>query len=181
MWKTVLAATAAVGIAGTSLVYGQQRFNDAGFDGPRHWRPSQQDISAFTDARVAALKAGLQLTPDQEKNWPTFEQSYRAMAKLRAEQRRAFSEERRERGDNQATDNVNPVDRMQRRADALTARGAALKQLADAARPLYQSLDDNQKHRFLLLARPMGPRHHEHFAFWRMRHGQDGQQGPDQQ
>ena len=37
------------------------------------WQPSAEDISAFMDARIAALKAGLRLTPDQEKNWPAFE------------------------------------------------------------------------------------------------------------
>ena len=39
------------------------------------WRPSAEDISAFADARIAALKAGLRLTPDQDKNWPAFEVS----------------------------------------------------------------------------------------------------------
>ena len=98
MWKTVLAATAAVAIAGTTLVYGQQRFNDAGAgpDGPRHWRPSAEDIGAFTDARVAALKAGLKLTVDQEKNWPAFEQAYRELAKLRSDRMERRFEQRRD-------------------------------------------------------------------------------------
>ena len=186
MWKSVLAATAAVAIAGSSLVYAQQRNSDptAGPDAPRHWRPSSEDIGAFTDARVAALKAGLKLTADQEKNWPAFEQAYREMAKLRADRMRARFEQRgdnRRGGDdqragNQRPDNVNPIDRLQRRAEALTTRGSALKRLADASGPLYQSLDDGQKHRFMMLARPMGPRHHEHFAFWRMHRGEGDQQ-----
>jgi zinc resistance-associated protein len=162
MWKTVLAATAAVAIAGSSLVYGQQR-GDA--DSPRHWRPSAEDIGAFIDARVAALKAGLELTPDQQKNWPAFEQAYRDLAKLRADRLKARLEQRGDR-----VDNSNPIERLQKRAEALNARGAALKRLADAAGPLYQSLDDAQKHRFVVLSRSMGPRHREHFA-WRMRRG----------
>ena len=40
---------------------------------------------AFTDARVAAIKAGLRLTPEQEKNWPAFEAAYRNLAKLRTD------------------------------------------------------------------------------------------------
>jgi len=184
MWKTVLAATAAVAIAGTSLVYGQQRYNNdfAGRDGAHHWRPSAEDIGAFTDARVAALKAGLKLTPDQEKSWPAFEQAYRDLAKLRADRMKARFEHGGPRGEQAAGDQGanegNPIDRLQRRADALTTRGTALKHLADAAGPLYNSLDDGQKHRFLMLSRPMGPRHHEHFAFWRMHRGED--QGQDQ-
>ena len=37
------------------------------------------------DARIAALKAGLRLTSDQEKNWPAFESAVLDMAKARAE------------------------------------------------------------------------------------------------
>ena len=48
-----------------------------------------------------------------------------------------------------------PVMRLQRLADALTVRGAALKRLADTLAPLYQSLDDGQKRRFTILARFM--------------------------
>src|SRR5215470_933886 len=181
MLKTVLAGAAALAIAGSSIVYAQQRMQEgAGPDVARHWRPSQDDVNAFTDARVAALKAGLKLTADQEKNWPAFEQAYRDMAKQRAERMRARFEQRdddrrdprADRADSVSPrpDNVSPIDRMQRRAEALTARGAALKRLADAAGPLYQSLDDAQKQRFQILSRPMGPRHHQHFA-WRMRRG----------
>jgi hypothetical protein len=38
-------------------------------------------------------------------------------------------------------------------ADDLTTRGATLKSVADAAAPLYQSLDEAQKRRFVTLAR----------------------------
>ena len=40
----------------------------------------------------------------------------------------------------------------------MTQRGAALKKLADAAGPLYKSLDEAQKHRFIVLARLGGAR-----------------------
>src|SRR6202167_5719535 len=87
MLKSIIAATAALAIASTSLVYAQQRFGHHGFGGPgaeqRH-RPSAADMAAFTDARIAALKAGLELTPDQAKNWPAFEQARRDMAKCLA-------------------------------------------------------------------------------------------------
>ena len=60
-------------IAGSSFVYAQQRSGEPDFDGgPRSWQhplPSVGDVRAFADARIAALKAGLQLTPEQEKNW----------------------------------------------------------------------------------------------------------------
>ena len=40
---------------------------------------------AFTDARVAGLKAGLKLTAEQEKNWPAVETAIRDLAKERAD------------------------------------------------------------------------------------------------
>ena len=48
----------------------------------------------------------------------------------------------------------------------MSRRGAVLKQIADTAAPLYQSLDDAQKNRFGVLAR-MGRGHHRHGAWHR--------------
>ena len=118
---------------------------------------------------MAALRAGLKLTPVQEKNWPAFEQAYRDVAKLRAERMKARMDERASRANGQQqTDKINPIERLQTRADAMTARGAALKHLADAAGPLYQTLDDGQKHRFVILSK-LG--HHHRVAFGRMHRG----------
>ena len=65
MWKAIVAGTAALAIAGTSLVYAQQR---GGRDGMMQgWQPNTEDLRAFGEARLAALKAGLVLTPEQEK------------------------------------------------------------------------------------------------------------------
>jgi hypothetical protein len=162
MWKSLLASVGALALIGTSSLYAQQGptpANPANPGGEHHFRFSAEDRSAFRDARIAALKAGLQLTADQEKIWPAFEQAYRDVLKLRGEQRQARFQER------DHSENVNPVDRLARRADAVAARGAALKRLADAERPLYQSLNDAQKGRFQVLSHMMGPRHHhEHFA-----------------
>jgi zinc resistance-associated protein len=116
-------------------------------NGP-HWQPSAEDISAFMDARIAALKAGLRLTPDQDKNWPAFESAVRDMAKTRAD-RWAMR-----RNEQPAAD---PVERLRRHADALGIAAAGLKELADAEGPLYKSLDDAQKRRFDLLAQGLRP------------------------
>ena len=66
MWKTVLAGSTALAIAGATLAYAQQ--GPGGRDIAPHWQPSAEDISAFGDARIAALHAGLKLTAEQEKN-----------------------------------------------------------------------------------------------------------------
>jgi hypothetical protein len=43
----------------------------------------------------------------------------------------------------------NPIERMERRAEALSQRGADLKKLADAWGPLYQTLSPDQKERMV--------------------------------
>ena len=47
---------------------------------------------------------------------------------------------------------VDPVELMRGRADALAQRAANLKKLADAWAPLYQTLNSDQKERMRLLA-----------------------------
>lgn len=187
MLKTVLAGTTALVIAGASLAYAQQPPR-----GPRgdHWRPSAEDISAFTDARIAGLKAGLKLTPDQEKNWPAVETALRDLAKQRAERAQARADMRAagpkddakagdaksgeaKPGDMKAGEQRNPIERLRQRADRMTETGTALKKLADAAAPLYQSLNEGQKHRFMMLAR-IGARDAMGRGFERHRHGGHG-------
>lgn len=147
MWKAVLAGTTAVAIAGSSLVYAQQRQGRP--DGMMRRQPNIEDIRAFGEARLAALKAGLALNAEQEKNWPQFEQAARDFGKLRLDRLSARIEARRD-AQPRTTD---PVERLRRRATAMTETGAALKKLADATDPLYKSLDDAQKRRFAVLAR----------------------------
>jgi hypothetical protein len=203
MLKPVIAATAALAIAGTSLVYAQQRFDHHGFGGPgaeqRH-RPSAADMAAFTDARIAALKAGLELTPDQAKNWPAFEQAVRDAAQLRIQRMQEREARRQQQGQNaqgnpqgnaqgnapgaaQTQTQRNPFERMAHRADRMAKTSAALKKIADAGAPLYQSLTDDQKVRFKTLGRMLQP-HHRRMAFnegndgWRGRgFGRDGRDG----
>jgi zinc resistance-associated protein len=199
MLKPVIAATAVLAIAGSSIVYAQQRFGGNGFNhwGPRaehRHRPSADDLAAFTDARIAALKAGLELTPDQQRNWPAFEQALRDVAQLRI-QRITARQAREQGGAPQAgatpqqgttpqTQNQNgPFDRLAKRADAMAKRSAALKKLADAGAPLYASLTDAQKDRFHMLARMLRPHHHmrtasnERGGGWRQ--GGEGGHGMD--
>src|SRR5262249_19758759 len=146
MWKAIVAGTAALAIAGTSLVYAEQR---SGGDGMMQQRRqfSADDLRAFGEARLAALKAGLTLTPEQEKNWPAFEQAPRHWGQVRIERRNAMRNA-------PATDD--PVERLRQRATSLSETGAALKKLADATDPLYKSLDENQKRRFAILSRLTG-------------------------
>jgi len=159
MWKTILAGSTALAIAGATLAYAQQSPGERDF-APR-WRPSAEDITAFGEARIAALHAGLKLTPEQEKNWPAVESAMRELIKQRSARLAARASADRP---------TDPVERLELLAETLTQRGAALKKLADAAGPLYKSLDDAQKHRFLMLARLEGRR----FTGWHGMHGGGG-------
>ncbi len=160
MLKPVIAATAILAIAGSTFVYAQQGgyrgFGDGGPRSEHRHRLSADDVSAFADARIAALKAGLELTPDQTKNWPAFEAALRNMVQLRIDRIKA-RQAAQQQPDQTPT---SPFDRMAKRADAMSKRSVALKQIADAGAPLYQSLNDAQKARFTMLARILRPHQH---------------------
>jgi hypothetical protein len=158
MIKTIATGATALTLIAGAAAYAQQP--PAGPDFGRRPQFSVEDRAAFLDARIAALHAGLRLTPDQEKSWPPFEQAYRDLAATR-----------RNRNDAARMDQpADPVQSAQRSADALAARSVALKRYADAAAPLYQSLDENQKRRFGILSRAERP-FIRRFAFWRGERG----------
>jgi zinc resistance-associated protein len=177
MWKTLAAGTAALAITGASLAYAQK-----GPDGSEHaqrWRPNAEDISAFGDAKIAAIHAGLKLTAEQEKSWPAVEAALRDLAKQRADRFAA-----RASADTTKDAPKDPVERLARRADMMTQTGTTLKKLADAAGPLYKSLDEGQKHRLMILARMEGrhlggPRGHHGEHGWRMHRGPGADRGFD--
>jgi zinc resistance-associated protein len=146
MWKALIAGTTMLTIAGSTLASAQQPSPAV-----RSHRAqlTADDIAAFTDARIAALKTALKLTPAQEKNWPAVEQALRDISKERLARRAARA----------AGQPIDATERLRERADALTARAAALRRLADAEKPLYQSLDDAQKRRFSIALRFAARRH----------------------
>ena len=173
MLKPVIAATAVFAIAGSSIVYAQQRWNGPeGDGGPRYEHRhhlSAEDRAALTDARIAALKAGLELTADQAKSWPAFEQALRDMAQLRAQRRQA-----REAASQQPQTPGSPFDRLSQRADNMSKFSAALKRVADTGAPLYMSLNDAQKDRFKMLSHILRPHHHMHASGDGRSFGRDG-------
>src|SRR5262249_26438681 len=145
MWKAVLVGTTVLAIAGTSLVYAEQGSDD--FQRVQRWRPSAEDVTAFGDARIAALHAGLKLTAEQEKNWPAVESALRDLAKQRSERFAARASADRPK---------DPIEQLNMRAELMGQRAAALKKLADAAGPPYKRLGEAQKNRLLMLPPPGG-------------------------
>jgi hypothetical protein len=147
MRKFTTAAIAALAIAGSTAVYAQHRpwFSEH----MRHARMNPEDRAAFLDARIAAVHAGLKLTPDQEKLWPPVEAAVRDFAKLRIDRANARMKAENDQQDQQKPEDL--VARLRERADNMAESAAALKKIADAADPLYKALDDGQKRRLTLL------------------------------
>ena len=154
----------------------------------QHWAA---DHEALLNAKLAGLKAGLNLTPDQEKLWEPFEASVRDAAKMRMEHMQEMMEQMggmRQEGMHQEGmgegESMSPVDRLGEMADRLSQAGAALTKIADAAKPLYGSFDDEQKRIFgflapALMAMGHGPGEMGPWGHSRHHHGEEG--GPDEE
>jgi hypothetical protein len=132
----LLAAAALVGgMASTGSAYAQDR--------ARRAELTANQLSDQVDAQTARIRADLRLTPDQEKNWAGFESAMRDIGKSRADRENTAREDSA-----QKTGPVDIIDRMHREADYMSERSADQKKLADAAQPLFASLDEQQKRRF---------------------------------
>jgi hypothetical protein len=133
MQKIMTAGLSALFISVSSLAYAQ---------GPAAAASMQDhtaDVKAFTEARVEIVKLALQLTPTQEKLWPSVEDAIRSRANARHVRLTALAtrvNDERERS---------PIEILRDRADALGQRSANLKKLVDAWQPLYETLDTRQK------------------------------------
>ena len=109
---------------------------------------SPADRAAFLDARIAALHAGLTLSPEQEKLWPAVESALRTAANNAMARRQKFKD---------APPPASLIDRLRRRGENAVARGQNLEAIADAAAPLYATLSDDQKHRLPVLLQAFRP------------------------
>jgi LTXXQ motif family protein len=160
MRKFTIAAVAALAVAGSTAVYAQ--YHPWLREHVQHVRMTPEDRAAFVDARIAAVHAGLKLTADQEKLWPPVEAAVRDFAKLRLDRANA----RMNGLQNQSQDSQKDEDlvaRLRERAETMAASADAMKKIADAADPLYKTLDDGQKRRLAILT------HHRGGEGWRHR------------
>jgi hypothetical protein len=148
MLKIATAGLLALLVTASPLAYAQT----TGVASPE--RLSASDLDRLTDARIKIVKATLQLTPDQEKLFAPVENAIRTRAKDR-QARLAMAEERAEqlrgRGIEESLRDRDPVDFLNRRADALAQRSADVKNLAAAWGPLYKTLGPEQKQRMGLV------------------------------
>jgi hypothetical protein len=148
MRKFAIAGVAALAIAATTAVYAQHRWNH---DHMGQSRMSPEDRAAMADAKIAAVHAGLKLTADQEKLWPPVEGAVREFVKLKLDRANARAARAAAAQGDAPKPAVDPVARLRSRADRMLASATVMKKVADAADPLYKTLDDGQKRRLAML------------------------------
>ena len=120
----------------------------SGAERMQHWAA---DGETMLDAKLAGMKAGLGLTADQEKLWAPFESAVKDADKSRMD---AMGEMMRMRSQGER---MSPIDHLEAMADHLPQGATNVKKIADAAKPLYDSLDESQKHKFGMLGRILIP------------------------
>lgn len=94
---------------------------------------------ADLDRKIAQIKSQLQLSDTQQSHWTAAESAIRDMLKLH--QRAAM------RTGDMSGPSTDRIEQMRRMGQMMSERGAAMTRLADAAKPLYDSLSEDQRRR----------------------------------
>ena len=138
MKRTLLGTLAAAALSASAAAQSDQQ--------PTHAELVQRWAEASLDSQLKTMKTGLKLTADQEKDWGPFEAAVRDGGKARV---LALQKEQ--------SDNLSPMDRNLAKANRYAESQANLQKMVEAAKPLYASLEDQQKHRFIALGRMLVP------------------------
>jgi hypothetical protein len=98
-----------------------------------------EQIVASSDANIDRIKAELNLTPEQEKNWTAFNSAMHYLGHNGADRLNL----RIARAKRDPPDDI--IEQMRNEAQFLNDRAVDQRNVADAAEPLFASLDDKQK------------------------------------
>jgi hypothetical protein len=104
---------------------------------------SAEQIVASSDANIERIKKELNLTPEQEKYWAGFNSAMHYLGHNGADRVNL----RIARAKRDPPDDV--IEQMRNEAQFLNDRAVDQRNVADAAEPLYASLDDKQKQTFI--------------------------------
>lgn len=142
------ATAAAVAVSGFTITAAAQSDTAAApsDEKPTHAEQVQHWAEVGIDAQLKGLKSSLRLTADQEKDWDPF-----ASAVKDAETARVLALQKEQ------SSNLSPMDRNTAKAERLEQSQANLEKIIEAAKPLYTSLDDKQRHSFIKLGRMLVP------------------------
>ncbi|MBR0712776.1 Spy/CpxP family protein refolding chaperone [Bradyrhizobium liaoningense] len=102
-----------------------------------------EQLVANSDAYIERIKTELNLTPDQEKHWYGFSSAMHYLGHNGAERLNL----RVARAKRDPPDDI--IEQMRNEAQFLIDRAADQRNVADAAEPLFSSLDDKQKQVFI--------------------------------
>ena len=100
-------------------------------------------IVASSDANIERIKTELNLTPEQEKNWSGFSSAMHYLGHNGADRLNL----RVARAKRDPPDDI--IEQMRNEAQFLNDRSQDQRNVADAAEPLFVSLDDKQKQIFI--------------------------------
>lgn len=103
-----------------------------------------EQIVANSDANIERIKKSLNLTPEQEKHWAGFNSAMHYLGHNGADRLNL----RIARAKRDPPDDI--IEQMRNEAQFLNDRAVDQRNVADAAEPLFASLDDNQKTIFIL-------------------------------
>ena len=147
MKRTLLATLAAVALSASAFAQSDQQPPAPPSDQkPTHAELAQRWAEAALDTQLKGMKASLGLTADQEKDWDPFEAAVRDAAKARM---LALQKEQ--------SSGLSPMDRNLAKADRIGQGQASLAKIVEAAKPLYASLDNAHKQKFITLGRTLVP------------------------
>lgn len=131
-------------------------------------RPSPEMLTRLQDGRMAMIKETLKLNEAQLKLWAPVESQMRTAA---AEREKARAEREQLRAQGGAAPSL--PDRLERASQRMARRAEQMKAFADAFKPFYASLSDEQKALAGIVLRETrghhGPRGHGHR--WAMHRG----------
>jgi LTXXQ motif family protein len=102
-----------------------------------------EQIVANSDANIDRIKTELNLTPEQEKNWTAFNSAMHYLGHNGADRLNL----RIARAQRDPPDDI--IEQMRNEAQFLNDRAVDQRNVADAAEPLFASLDDKQKAIFI--------------------------------
>jgi hypothetical protein len=102
-----------------------------------------EQIVANSDANIDRIKNELQLTPEQEKHWTGFNSAMHYLGHNGADRLNL----RIARAKRDPPDDI--IEQMRNEAQFLNDRAVDQRSVADAAEPLFTSLDDKQKQVFI--------------------------------
>jgi hypothetical protein len=140
MLAAVIAAAALCGSGFTLTAAAQSDQQPTHAELVQHW------AEAALDAQLKGMKTSLKLTADQEKDWDSFESVVKAAAKARV-----VALQKEQNG------NLSPMDLNTAKAERHAQSEADIENMVEAAKPLYATLSDAQKHKFIALGRMLVP------------------------